>query len=62
MAKGSAMAHAEEELVGDTERSEEPTNLLYLSINVTWNTLCAQLLVAGANRVFSFEKKSCSVY
>ena len=23
---------------------------------------CAQLLVAGANRVFSFEKKSCSVY
>ena len=28
----------------------------------TWNTLCAQLLVAGANRVFSFEKKSCSVY
>jgi hypothetical protein len=28
MAKGSAMAHAEEELVGDTERSEEPTNLL----------------------------------
>ena len=23
----------------------------------TWNTLCAQLLVAGANRVFSFERE-----
>jgi hypothetical protein len=31
-----------------------------------WNTLlvrvCAQVLVVGANRVFSSEKKSCSVY